>query len=175
MTLEKFDRSVDSWLNELVKYDLKSLHQQPSPAEWSLGQVFMHLIVETNWFLAQGEHCFVKIENIDEPMSEAAKIMFKNDSFPNEIIKKDPFIIHDIPHPVSIEEVRLGLIQLEIRASNLWDNIASGKKSGKSKHPGHLYFSPIEWLQYSEMHLRHHFRQKSRIDQFLIKYQKHKK
>jgi len=38
---------------------------------------------------------------------------------------------------------------------------------GKSKHPGLGFFSASEWFQFAEMHLRHHLKQKERIDRFL--------
>jgi hypothetical protein len=38
---------------------------------------------------------------------------------------------------------------------------------GKTKHPGLGYFSAHEWLQFADMHFRHHLRQKKRIDDFL--------
>jgi hypothetical protein len=49
------------------------------------------------------------------------------------------------------------------------ESVASALNSGKGKtrHPGLLYFSAPEWLQFAEMHLRHHFLQKQRIDAFL--------
>lgn len=45
--------------------------------------------------------------------------------------------------------------------------ISKSPFKGKTKHPGLDYFSAIEWLQFAEMHLRHHLRQKKRIDHFL--------
>jgi hypothetical protein len=38
---------------------------------------------------------------------------------------------------------------------------------GKTKHPGLNYFTAKEWLQFAGMHLRHHLKQKKRIDDFL--------
>jgi hypothetical protein len=39
--------------------------------------------------------------------------------------------------------------------------------TGKSRHPGLGYFNAGEWLRFIEMHMRHHLRQKERIDAFL--------
>jgi hypothetical protein len=40
---------------------------------------------------------------------------------------------------------------------------------GKTRHPGLLFFSALEWLRFTEMHMRHHFRQKKRIDHKLFR------
>ena len=39
--------------------------------------------------------------------------------------------------------------------------------NGKAKHPGLNYLNASEWLQFADMHMRHHLRQKKRIDDFL--------
>ena len=45
--------------------------------------------------------------------------------------------------------------------------IENNKSRGKTKHPGFNYFNAIEWLQFAEMHLRHHLKQKERIEKNL--------
>jgi len=45
--------------------------------------------------------------------------------------------------------------------------ISSNQPKGKSKHPGLGYFSAEEWLQFAEMHFRHHLTQKKLIDNYL--------
>jgi hypothetical protein len=40
--------------------------------------------------------------------------------------------------------------------------LASNNFKGKIKHPGFDYFSASEWLQFAEMHMRHHLKQKER-------------
>jgi len=45
--------------------------------------------------------------------------------------------------------------------------ISKSSFKGKTKHPGLHYFSATEWLQFAEMHFRHHLRQKKRIEDFL--------
>ncbi|HEV9036934.1 MAG TPA: hypothetical protein VGQ51_09945 [Puia sp.] len=44
------------------------------------------------------------------------------------------------------------------------DRMIQGPATGKTRHPGLHYFNSLEWLQFAEMHMRHHFRQKKRID-----------
>ena len=40
--------------------------------------------------------------------------------------------------------------------------------TGKTKHPGLGYFDAREWLGFAEMHMRHHLRQKERIEKCLF-------
>jgi hypothetical protein len=41
------------------------------------------------------------------------------------------------------------------------------KNIGKSEHPVFGFLNGFEWLQYSEMHMRHHLKQKQKIEGFL--------
>ena len=51
--------------------------------------------------------------------------------------------------------------------NNAATQIANSKSKGKTKHPGLNYFNANEWLQFAEMHLRHHLKQEKRIEEFL--------
>jgi hypothetical protein len=45
--------------------------------------------------------------------------------------------------------------------------ITQSPYKGKTKHPGLHYFNADEWLQFADMHFRHHVKQKKKIDDFL--------
>ena len=59
-----------------------------------------------------------------------------------------------------------GFIRKEVNELFASSEVAGA--TGKTRHPGLLYFNAVEWLQFAEMHLRHHFRQKKRIDEQLL-------
>jgi hypothetical protein len=70
-----------------------------------------------------------------------------------------------VPQPESIDQLNLDMRQLKTDAFVLWQKTADAR--GKSKHPGLGYFTAQEWFQYVEMHMRHHLRQKARLDTYL--------
>ena len=51
MLIEDFSHIIDFRIKELEQYDFIQLCAKPSPDSWSLGQVYMHLIENTDWFL----------------------------------------------------------------------------------------------------------------------------
>lgn len=186
MQIEQFNHTIDGWISALGSYTLQQLHVRPDAESWSLGQVYMHLIDETTWYLVQMESCLAHKEHAHEAMIDRAKAMFANNEFPNEQIKGDPFIANNIPQPTSTTHLHAGLNDIKRTANSLAQRLApevSGRsatgtsetgtsetgtsETGKTKHPGLGYFSGEEWLQYAEMHMRHHLRQKERLDLFL--------
>ena len=164
--IHDFNNSVDHWIMELNQYNLKDLMRKPATNSWSLGQVYCHIILETTFFLQQVRICASTTENSTEEASAEAKAMFKENAFP-DIALQGPPSNNNVPQPDSIEDLREQLLSLKIEARLLVSLLQSEQSTGKTRHPGLNYFGATEWLQFAEMHLRHHFRQKARIDDFL--------
>ncbi len=166
MTIEKFNQTIDIWIRGLSQYSFAQLCAKPSPGAWSLGQVYMHLISQTNYFVAQISICLTTNDHETEAVSPAANKMFLNNAFPNAIIEGPPSNA-DTPELFSKQQLEDDLMQLKSRMNAVAAGLGKSACYGKTKHPGLGYFNGAEWLQFAEMHLRHHFRQKERIDVFL--------
>ena len=163
LILQSFNNTIDQWMQALDGYTLEQLCRQPQPNRWSLGQMYKHLIDDTSWFAEQMKASLSSNENIAEPMHKHAKAMLANNSFP-DIMIEGPATNTYIPQPQNKEELLQGLLSIKNEVNNL-DFTAP---SGKTRHPGLLYFNALEWLQFADMHMRHHFSQKQRIDLVLF-------
>ena len=89
--------------------------------------------------------------------------MLQNNSFPDMMIEGPATGIY-IRQPENKDEVRQKLLAIKTDVNRLYASFDPSKAIGKTRHPGLLYFNTLDWLQFAEMHLRHHFRQKGRID-----------
>jgi len=163
----QFQQTLQIWQSALDRYSESALTITPHVG-WSAGQLYLHLIDSTNWFLDQAEACIGNTNAQQEQMKDAAKRMFVNNSFPDLKIKGDPLVNDTLPQPASKAYLVVELNKLGTRASAFQERLATNPVFGKSAHPGLGYFNPHEWLQYSEMHMRHHLRQKERIDSFIL-------
>jgi hypothetical protein len=166
MVTDDFNRTLDSWIQELEKYNFSQLCAKPSPSSWSLGQVFMHLIENTNYYMEQIRICVSSNDHENEEVSTHGKQMLFNNEFPDEIIEGPPENSRTL-QPASKEELMRSLLKLKGEVRALEGLILQSTCRGKTKHPGLNYFSAKEWLQFADMHFRHHLRQKKRIDTFL--------
>ena len=167
MLIDTFNDTIDIWISELNRFDLAQLLLKPDSGSWSLGQLYNHIIDDTGWFIGQLEISLADTVNRNVQMSEAAKTLFTNGSFADERIQGDPLSAEKVKQPKSIEELRTGLEQLKFNTNVIWSKMKNMQQFGKSEHPGLGFFNCFEWLQYSEMHMRHHLRQKERIERFL--------
>lgn len=166
MVIEEFNRTLDSWINGLESINFVQLCAKPSPNGWSLGQLSMHLLESTHYYLDQARRCASSDDHVQEEMTPEAKIMFRNNAFPDEIIEGPPSNAAT-RQPTSREELIIDLFKLKEDINQVARLISSSSFKGKTKHPGLNSFNAREWLQFAEMHFRHHVKQKERIDAFL--------
>ncbi|MFM9951540.1 MAG: hypothetical protein ACKV1O_26640 [Saprospiraceae bacterium] len=101
MHLAKLNETLNIWITALQDYDFNTLVTKPDPETWSLGQVFLHLISETNYYIGQIEYCLTHHENSSEQMAENGLLMFANNEFPDERIKNDAPSAQNIPQPMN--------------------------------------------------------------------------
>lgn len=164
--LKSFLSALSIYHVSLSKYSIDQLQQKPDAASWSLGQLYLHLLEDTNWYFEQIEIALKDNEHQFEPTSEKAKQIMVTGSFGEDRIKGDPQAALNVPQPYSIEYLRREFEYLENRANISWKNVQNNPP-GKSKHPGLGYFNSLQWFQFAELHLRHHLKQKDRIEEGL--------
>ena len=166
MVSEDFKKTIDIWIKDIDELSYEQLCKKPTQNSWSLGQVCVHLTDATNYFLKQSVICLSRNDNSNEEMKPNAKVMFRNNEFPNEFIEGPPS--NGFTHqPNSKEEILSSFAKLKESIVYVEGQISKSTFKGKTKHPGLDYFSASEWLRFAEMHFRHHFRQRDRIKVFL--------
>ena len=166
MTIESFNHTLDIWIKALQGYDYDQLTAKPSPTSWSIGQVYMHLLDDTSYYIEQIHGCVTNNDHESDQATSAGKTMLLNNDFPDEILEGSPANAF-MPQPQSKEQLMTELLNLKAAMNTAATLISQSPFNGKTKHPGLDYFSANEWLQFADMHLRHHLRQKKRIDSFL--------
>jgi DinB family protein len=160
------DQAVDMWMRELQGYSFSQLTAKPSPSSWSVGQIYIHLISATHYFIKQIHSCTSHNENSDKDADPPAKSMFDNNDFPDQLIDGPPSNAVT-RQPESKDQIIAGLIKLKEGLKKAAELAQQNQFTGKTKHFGLGFFTAAEWLQFAEMHMRHHLRQKKRLDAFL--------
>ena len=166
--LEQFNDTVDKWIGYLDDYTLTMLHQRPDAASWSLGQVYVHIIADTTWYIGQMRAALsAGNSHQDKQMRADAKEMLRHNGFPDARLA-NPFNSLDLSQPESKIALQQALAQIKAAVNQLCTGAELAAATGKVEHPGFQFFNALEWLQFAEMHMRHHFRQKQRIDEQLF-------
>jgi hypothetical protein len=165
--LNQFNATIDKWIIYLNDYTIEMLCRKPAPGAWSLGQVYIHIIDDTTFFIEQIETCLLSNANSECEMHADAKTMFANNAFPN-VLLTNPANSLNLLQPQNKGELLHSLMRIKDEVNYLYNAYNFAEATGKTRHPGLLYFNAMQWLQFAEMHLRHHLRQKKRIDDVLL-------
>ena len=164
---KRFNQTIGTWIAYLDDYTLDMLCQRPAEGAWSLGRMYLHLIDDTHFYVGQMKTALTNTDHSDGKMSESAKIMLVNNAFPDALLT-NPSNTPDGRQPASKAALAEGLLAIQAEVNGLLSAHDFTAAKGKAEHPGFRYLSALEWLQFAEMHLRHHFRQKERIDATLF-------
>lgn len=160
---QQFNDTIGQWIGFLDRFTLAQLHQRPSEYAWSLGQVYVHLIDDTDYFVEQMIQAMASgSANSTRDMHPEARRFFAANAFP-DLKLSNPYNRLDLPQPASVESLRTQLTRIRDRVNGLCEQPEFSSSTGKTAHPGLQFFSATEWLQFAEMHLRHHLHQKDRI------------
>jgi len=165
----KYEKTTKIWLDKLDVYTEAQLLAIPSDNGWSLGQVYVHLILATDhFFLKNAERCL----NKEDTQRGGRKnrngiIIFVLGGFPNKKYKM-PKANEVIPRqPESLEELRVKLLRSIAFGKDITQQLESHDPKEKIQHPAFGYLNAKEWYSMCEMHFRHHLRQMKRIEKSL--------
>lgn len=164
--IKEFNSAIDYWIKCLDSYTLQELRSKPSLNNWSLGQLYLHLINDTNFFIGKIEECINSNENEKQEAHDFAKQLFRDNAFPDIIIEGNPNNSF-IPQPESKEQLKASLLAIKDEMKALAEKIDPAL-NGKSPHPGLGYFNATEWMQFATIHFNHHVKQQKKIEAFLV-------
>lgn len=173
-TLRKFEETVSSYIQELDGSSFEQLLWKPAEEEWSLGQMYMHLICSAQFMqLKNAALCLEPSGSPEVSRSGKSKLgedLFKVGSFPPDRIRVPASPQYTPPQPESKEQLVDGLRDTVRQMVELEPTIASEFEPDKEivrntvLHPRLGGLNAMEWFLLIEMHYRHHLLQKVRLD-----------
>ncbi|GAA3402916.1 DinB family protein [Paenibacillus hodogayensis] len=171
-TLEKFEELAGLYERQLERYDMEQLTRSPEKNEWSLGQMYVHLI-------QSALHMHLRhIESCREPGQQASNetagskteeglAVFALGALPPIRIRVPASRAYTPSQPESKQQLTEGLQEVVRRMRQIEPELDSIPLSRTAAHPRLGALNAKEWFSLIEMHYRHHLRQKERLDVFL--------
>lgn len=164
----RYSDAANYWLDEIDNYSESDFLKNPTADSWSVGQVYIHLILGSDhFFIANSAACQLGKGDLKKGGKNkyGALIFF---------LKRFPPMKFNLPksgvqprEPESIEYVRNKLIKTIEKIQQTAGSLNGFDTKMKIKHPGFGYLNAEEWLQLNEFHFKHHIRQKNQLDKFL--------
>lgn len=177
-TLRRFEDTVNDYIQELEGISLEQLLWKPAEAEWSLGEMHMHLIRSAQFMhLRNAAQCLAPDgDPADAPAgkTEQGEALFKAGGFPPARIQVPPSPQYTPPQPDSKEQIVDGLRDTVRRMTEIEPMVAAAfdpSSQDAARQPVHPTvahprlggLNALEWFRLIEMHYRHHLLQKQRL------------
>ncbi|MGN7359051.1 DinB family protein [Paenibacillus sp. SAF-054] len=169
-TIQDLERITQHYLEELECFSMEELTRKPGEEEWSLGQMYMHLIQASLYLhLKNVRTCAASAEGVitGGEKTERGKAAFAERAFPPIRVQVPPSPAYTPPQPGSKEQIREGLIHVLAEMRKSEPLVHTAPPENRVIHPGFGALNAEEWFALIEMHYRHHLRQKERLEGFL--------
>jgi hypothetical protein len=156
---------IDDYIRDLEHYTYEQLIMQPSPGEWSIGQVYIHLCMSAKgFFFKKAEECLTKGEAVQgKSKNWKGLLVFMIGRMPTVKVKMPAKVSVEPRQPESKDQLIGKLNEIKQLSSSYINRIKESDPSYKTRHPIFSYLNTAEWISLCNMHFRHHEEQKKRI------------
>ncbi len=163
------DELIGLWLSELDKYSEEQFAMRRKEKSWSIGQVYVHLILgNDHFFMKNAELCLNgERETMKGGKNKWGKILFAINGFPPMNFKRPGGSEAEPRQPESIDYVRNKLTVSLEKVKGVGARIDGYNPNIKVKHPAFGFLNAKEWYRINAMHFKHHLRQKKKLDKFI--------
>ncbi|PEC55957.1 hypothetical protein COK56_14805 [Bacillus cereus] len=162
--MKKFEELATYYIEELEKYSIEQFRMKPSHEEWSLGQMYNHLISATRMQLDAIAKCKTELPSVTNEKTDMGEKVYKLGAFPNIQIKVPNHPGYTPENPSNKEEIQKCILELIAVVKDIEPTLSSIPSDCKVEHPGLGYLHAAEWFQLISMHFAHHLRQKDRLE-----------
>ncbi|MEC0227188.1 DinB family protein [Paenibacillus alba] len=170
-TLQKLEEIIHLYEAELTEFSMEQLTRQPSETEWSLGQVYVHLIQTSLYMQIRNiETCLQPSEatvNAIAGKTQAGEAVFEAASFPPIKISVPASPQYTPSQPLDKEQIMNGLQAVLSKLKEIQPQLETAPVHQTAAHPRFGGLHAKEWFQLIEMHFRHHRLQIDRLKQEL--------
>ncbi|MDR6224427.1 DinB family protein [Desmospora profundinema] len=165
VVLQKFEETATEYIHTLDQYSPEQFAQKPAPDEWSLGQMYQHLLTFTTYQISLIEKCANGQGEPGGQKTDWGQKLFEKGDFPPIKIKlpdRPEFTPENLTDPKQTKEQLLDLVE-KVRGAE--PKLASAPVENKLHHPRLGWLNALEWFQLIPMHFRHHLHQKRRLEE----------
>jgi hypothetical protein len=170
---KKFLDLAKYYLKELDYYGKNQFKYKPSETEWSLGQLYDHLVSGTYAFhIKEIENCLSRKNGSEAGAKKfKGKVVFFLKRFPGIKFKGRPDYTPVQPEsPAKMKDEVYRFIKAMQKVSKDIDQ--ANNPVYKTMHPAFGMLNALEWYMVIEMHFRHHIKQKTKLDEVVRSYSK---
>lgn len=166
---KEFEKIAGDWIKDVELYSDGQFLRKPDEHQWSIGQVYVHLIQSAlNYHMQQIRQCVEKKgTEIRGGKKVPGKIAYLLGRIPPVRVHVPPSPAYTPAQPVSKQDVIVRLHDVIRSVQEIRETAESASLTHKTAHPGFGYLNAQEWYRLIPMHYHHHRLQQKRLNEFL--------
>ncbi len=166
---DEFETIARAWIDDIELYSEEQFLRQPGEHQWSIGQVYVHLIQSAqNYHIQQIRLCAeMKGKEIRGGKKIPGKISYLLGTIPPVRVHVPPSSSYTPAQPASQHEVFERLHGVILSVQQIQKTAEGASLTQKTEHPGFGYLNAAEWFRLIPMHYRHHRRQQRQLHDVL--------
>jgi DinB superfamily len=169
--LKRTSEHTVRYLEEIESLDMEQLTRKESVEDWSLGQMYIHLINAALYMQLQSvEACISETPEttvVNAEKTEVGETIFAQGAIPPIRIQVPASPQYTPPQPESKAQIVSGFHTVLQRMEEILPRLESSSSRHKALHPAFGALDAKEWFALVEMHYRHHFLQQERLKKAL--------
>lgn len=161
-------------LKELDYYGVNQFKQKPAETEWSIGQIYDHLISGTlNFHLREIKNCLDRNSgSIKGSKTFRGNMFFMMGKYPPVKFKGMSKSNYEPAQPTNTIQVKDDLYKFIKIMNQTAREIDNANLDYKTINPSLGMLNALEWYKLIGMHFKHHLRQKHKLDKQVRSYTK---
>ncbi|MNZ55245.1 DinB superfamily protein [compost metagenome] len=173
-SLQRLEELTHTYLEELQFITSEQVNASPNEAEWSLGQMYQHLINSALYMQISNINICLNQDqnhNLDENnigvKTDIGNQVFALGGFPPIRIHVPASSQYTPVNPESKEQLIEGMNRVLIKMKEIEPRLQQFPSMNTVRHPRLGSLNAVEWFSLVEMHYRHHLHQRDRLYEFL--------
>lgn len=167
--VKAFKNTASNWLSSLKGYNTEQLYAKPSESEWCLAELYHHIMkVAWTYQMPNFYKCLHKRPVKGKPKNAKGYLVFNLNIIPYRKIKMSSFPseieIGFTPEIKKREELISEFEDFIKDIITISDLLKTADLSVKNYHAFFGVINAQEWFSLVEIHMRHHSRQKKKLE-----------
>ncbi|MFX3635951.1 MAG: DinB family protein [Candidatus Pristimantibacillus sp.] len=157
---------IEQYIRNLDRYSIEQLRFKYKENEWSVGQMYIHVIEVAKEYIGYIETCTKGTHEEPEDKTEDGTKALAEKKWPNIRVKLEQ-PANETRNPESKDEIIAGLEQVLEKLAYWAYCVDEANPACKVRHGWFGWLNAGEWFEMVGMHSRHHLHQKAKLDEEL--------
>ncbi len=160
---------MNVYITSLENYTDDTFFMKKDENTWSVGQMYEHIFVSSQFFLYQASNCISERKGqIGGNKTDIGQNIYQYGSFPPIKIKIPE--AYQTPEPLVSKtrmEYNLLLVDMLFKMEKMIEILEKSNLEYKVNHAICGFLNALEWYKMVHLHAKHHFIQKKELEQFI--------